>query len=144
MLNCEICALTQYHCCKASVPYNVTEAIHLANKAEELGINIRILPSKEKKNYFNIVRKDKLFKTLDDENCIFLKNGRCIIYEDRPAICRVYGTEKVKCWFYDLDYDTPADVIFDMDKDDVSHLTKKITKENETSIIEFFKDKMKN
>lgn len=144
MLNCEICALTQHHCCKASVPYNVTEAIHLSNKAEELNIDIRILPSKEKKNYFNIVRKDKLFKSLDDENCIFLKNGRCLIYEERPGICRVYGTEKVKCWFYDFDYDTSPDQLFDMSKEDVSKLTKKITESNEASVIEFFKEKMKN
>lgn len=27
----------------------------------------------------------------DEENCIFLKNHRCLIYESRPVICRTHG-----------------------------------------------------
>jgi hypothetical protein len=29
--------------------------------------------------------------------CSFLKDGRCSIYEDRPLICRIYGTCNIGC-----------------------------------------------
>jgi Fe-S-cluster containining protein len=29
---------------------------------------------------------------MEDGTCPYLKNGRCSIYEDRPLVCRAYGT----------------------------------------------------
>lgn len=142
MLNCENCALTQHHCCKASISYTVMEVIHLSDQATKLGIDIKVLPSQERDNYFNIVRRDKKPSLLNDENCVFLKDGRCSIYDERPSICKVYGTEKVKCWFNDLDHDTEPSVIFDMDKDDITELTQKTMITNEESVLALFKSLM--
>ena len=143
MLNCELCALTQHHCCKASISFTVMEIIDLVAKAENLGIAVKVRPAKEKPNYFNLIAKDKIVKSLNDENCVFLKNGRCSIYEERPSICRVYGTELVKCWFHHLDYDTPASDIFDMTDETIKALTDKVVKANEVSVVEFFQKRMK-
>jgi Fe-S-cluster containining protein len=143
MLNCEICAQTQHHCCKASITFNVMEVIDLVQKANELHIDVKIRPSKEKPNSYNLVRKDKVVKSLNDENCIFLKNGRCSIYNERPSICRVYGTKLVKCWFHDFDYDTPANTLFELTDDKVKELTNNAITKNEKSVIEFFQSKMK-
>jgi len=143
MLNCSTCALTQHHCCKASIAFDIMETIHLSKEAEKLGINIRIIASTEKPNYFNIVRKNKPFRSLNDENCVFLRDGRCRIYNSRPAVCRVYGTKLVECWFASLDYATPIDDIFAMTSDTVHDLTEKALKANEQRAIEFFQEKMK-
>src|SRR5258708_6196795 len=33
-------------------------------------------------------------------NCIYLKDGKCSVYENRPLICRLFGTvEDMKCGF---------------------------------------------
>jgi Fe-S-cluster containining protein len=36
-----------------------------------------------------------VLKTQKNGDCIFLKKGKCIIYKDRPLICRIYPY-----WFY--------------------------------------------
>ena len=143
MLDCKVCSLTQHHCCKASIAFNVMEVLCLSQKADELGIKIKILSSKEKPNYFNIIKKGKPIKSLNDENCIFLINGLCSIYEERPAICRIYGTETVKCWFHDLAFNTPANEIFDMTEEEIQKLTSSIISENEKTVLKLFKEKMK-
>lgn len=119
------------------------EIIDLMAKAEKLNLKVKIKPSKEKPNYFNIIRSDKPIRSLNEENCVFLKSGRCSIYEERPSICRVYGTELVKCWFHNLDYDTPASTLFDMDEKAIKELTDTVVKSNEQTVIEFFQRKMK-
>lgn len=143
MLNCEVCSQTQHHCCKASISFNVMEVIDLVEKATKLGIDVKIRPSKEKPNYFNLVKKDKPIRSINDENCIFLKSGRCSIYDERPSICRVYGSELVKCWFHNLDYDTPASQLFEMTDDKIKELTLETVENNEKSVIIFFQNKMK-
>lgn len=143
MLNCATCTQTQHHCCKASISFTIMEVIDLVEKAEREGIDVKILPSKDKPNYFNIIKKGKVFKSLNDENCIFLKDARCTIYAERPSICRVYGTELVKCWFHNLDYDTPASNLFGMDEKTIKELTDIVVKSNEQTVIEFFQKKMK-
>jgi len=143
MLNCETCALTQHHCCKASIAFNIMEVIDLLTKAENLGIAAKVRLSPEKQNYFNLVEKSKPIKSLNDTNCIFLSNGRCLIYNERPSVCKVYGSELVKCWFYDFDYDTPIDTMFNMGANEVEKLTADTIARNEKSVIEFFGKKMK-
>lgn len=143
MLNCEVCSQTQHHCCKASISFTVMEVIDLVEKAEKKGMDVKIRPSNEKPNYFNIVKKDKIIKSLNDENCVFLKSGRCSIYADRPSICRVYGSELVQCWFNDMDYDTPVSRLFDLTAEEVKEMTNSIVERNEKSVIKFFQNKMK-
>lgn len=144
MLNCEICALTQHHCCKASIAFNVMDTLHLIHQAEALNIDIKLLPSTEKKDHFNIIKRGKLFKSLDSENCVFLKEGRCLIYQERPSICRIYGTDSVKCWFFDFNENTPIDKIFALTQQEIEALTRRAISFNEEVVVEIFKDKMKN
>jgi len=37
---------------------------------------------------------DEVFPLTDDSKCIFLirKTNKCSIYDDRPYVCRIYGT----------------------------------------------------
>ena len=30
---------------------------------------------------------------LEDGTCVYLKDGKCSVYEIRPRICRIYGTD---------------------------------------------------
>ncbi len=39
-------------------------------------------------------------------SCVFLKRGRCVVYRDRPDVCRRYGvSEDLQCPYLDLDGD---------------------------------------
>ena len=46
----------------------------------------------------------KLYLATEDRYCLFLNpEGRCVIYEDRPKICRDFGiTPGLECPFFDL------------------------------------------
>lgn len=39
---------------------------------------------------FVVVQEDEL-------HCYFLKDGKCSIYNDRPKVCRVMGTDRLPC-----------------------------------------------
>lgn len=39
-----------------------------------------------------------VFPVTEDLKCVFLENNKCIIYEDRPDVCKDYGTvEHLQC-----------------------------------------------
>ena len=144
MLNCEICAQTQHHCCKASIAFNIMEVIDLMDKAKKLGIDVKIKQSPDKQDAFNLIKVgSRNVKSLDELNCIFLLNGKCQIYAERPGICRVYGSEMVKCWFYKFDYDTSIDRLFKISEEEVKSLTNAILEENQKTAVEFFNEHMK-
>lgn len=75
----------------------------------------------EKLDTFMPATKNQLDKSFfnDDflwvrsKSCIFLKEGRCSIYEDRPVVCRKYGVS-VLCEVIDNDvYSSDKDVALD-------------------------------
>lgn len=38
-----------------------------------------------------------------DGSCVFLDNNKCSIYDNRPMICKLYGTiEKLQCPYIDI------------------------------------------
>ena len=40
---------------------------------------------------------------INREPCVFVdENGKCEIYEDRPSICRCYGTQDMKCRYQNV------------------------------------------
>jgi Fe-S-cluster containining protein len=119
------------------------EILHLIEKAGEQGLNIKVLPSKEKPNYFNIVERGKTFTDINDENCVFLKDGLCSIYDERPSVCRMYGTDLVKCWFDEYPPETPAKEIMDLSKEDIEKLMEKVQSLNEQSVIKLFQKHVK-
>lgn len=143
MLNCATCTLSQHHCCKASISYNIMEVMDLVEKAKKINIDVKVLPSREKPNYFNIVKRGRPVRLINDENCVFLKEGKCQIYDERPSICRVYGTDIVKCWFNNLPFDTPVEELFDMSKERITILTQEVIASNEQEVIQFFNNAMR-
>ncbi len=143
MLNCETCVQTQHHCCKASIAFNIMEVIDLMDKAEKLGIDVKIKKSPDKQDAFNLIKVgSRNVRSLNELNCVFLSKGKCQIYNERPGICRVYGSEMIKCWFNKFDYDTPIDKIFKLTDEDVETLTNHILEENQKTAIEFFNKHM--
>ena len=53
-----------------------------------------------------------------------MKNGKCSIYEDRPFICRNYGTDFIRCR-YEACGISDEQTIRNMTKDDIRVLEKK-------------------
>ena len=41
-------------------------------------------------NYFTMV-------TMPDGRCAYYKDGKCSVYEIRPMVCRLMGTDKLPC-----------------------------------------------
>jgi Fe-S-cluster containining protein len=54
--------------------------------------------------YQHLVKTDKPIEVIqeggycfiltEDLTCPFLQNGKCVVYDDRPKVCRQYGTTK--------------------------------------------------
>ncbi len=68
----------------------------------------------QKYNIFKRKIKKKIIDTMKYENhivlitkdgsCAFLNNNECSIYDNRPIICKLYGTiEKLPCPYVDMD-----------------------------------------
>jgi Fe-S-cluster containining protein len=125
-LNCEECTKTNNHCCKADIPYSPLEAMSMILYGEKVGIkNITLMPSnKIKKDYFVIIDNSWIKSDdsvdLSDKNCVFFIEGKCSIYENRPNICRLYGTEMIRCRYEASNID--ADKIAKATRDDILFL----------------------
>ena len=108
-LPCEECTKTNNSCCKADIPYGLLDALHikylLTQKYKVLKPSQILMhphPNDEPNQYMiinctDIKRDDEV--DIREHNCVALIEGRCAIYEDRPSICRQYGTEFARCRF---------------------------------------------
>ncbi|MGB1226439.1 MAG: YkgJ family cysteine cluster protein [Poseidonibacter sp.] len=100
-LNCEQCAKTKNHCCKADIPLEVPIALSLILIAEKKGFeNLSITEHPRFKERAVIINKSWVKDNqldLMNQECAFLADGKCGIYEDRPDICRLYGTKYIRC-----------------------------------------------
>ena len=96
-LPCGECTKTYNHCCIADIPYSVTDAIYYKYKAMEMNIECIVTPHPNTEGYFVLVNESMRGQDIQKRNCIFLYGGKCSIYEDRPSICRAYGTECMPC-----------------------------------------------
>lgn len=101
--NCEMCLKSEVHCCKADVPYDVFEALfmleNLKGKRDVSKLTLANHPKAEGK--FVIIDTDIMDTSkpiaIQEFNCVCLHEGKCLIYENRPSICRMYGTSFMKC-----------------------------------------------
>lgn len=98
-------AATQCHkqqcsfCCHSEIFISETEADYILEHAEFEINQDRLQKQRNCKSY-----KDLSFA---DKACIFLKEGRCQIYEHRPALCRNHaaaaGTDPETCHLQNID-----------------------------------------
>ena len=130
-LPCSECTKTNNHCCLADIPHSVTDAIFYNYKAMELGIEALVVqhPSKNE-GYFVLVDESMRGQDITKRNCIFLNKGQCSIYEDRPSICRAYGTECMPCRYEDEPLLKTKEQIGSLSEDDMHKLDSKTNMED--------------
>lgn len=83
------------HCCYLHVTITPDEGEYLTAKAKEFGVDTEVL---EKQSKYNDAF-EWLKMPLAGRKCVFLEDGVCGIYEDRPLSCRNYRVtgESKKC-----------------------------------------------
>lgn len=99
MLPCEECTKTNNHCCKMDIPYHPVDAMWFIKCGEDVGINDLVLINHPKFNDMVIIANKNTYGDIQELPCVFLKDGKCAIYNNRPIICRSYGTEFIRCRF---------------------------------------------
>lgn len=89
-VSCRAC--TTPGCCKQKVAVPLFEAIPIAARLREQGQDTPELRKRLRalgKEQASYTRAEWLNL---DRPCVFLEDGRCAIYEDRPSACRAYYT----------------------------------------------------
>jgi Fe-S-cluster containining protein len=79
------------------IPLDVPQALFLIHQGEKVGIKnliCRVHPKIEEKV---LICKQETRGDIAIQECVFFLDGKCSIYEDRPDICRIYGTEFMRC-----------------------------------------------
>lgn len=46
---------------------------------------------------YNLLTTNEVLPVTTDNKCPFIDNYMCMIYEDRPEVCRLFGTDKMPC-----------------------------------------------
>lgn len=86
-VNGKMCDGCEAPCEKSPFIVLLTEEEYLSGKYP-----IKIIPMPElKKNFFT---QNAIGMAMGKEGCFFFKNGRCLIYENRPKACRIYDCRK--------------------------------------------------
>jgi len=99
-LPCEECTKTKNHCCLADIPHHIADAMYFKHLANELNIEciVTLHPAKNVQDGMMVlVNKSMEGHDITQHSCIFLIDNKCAIYENRPTICRSYGTEVMPC-----------------------------------------------
>lgn len=97
-LHCEECVKTNNHCCLADIPFDYMEALYLANKGKEFGLDLMLVEHPSFNDKVVILdSKTEFGSSLQGVPCVFLRDGKCLVYEDRPFICKQYGSEFIRC-----------------------------------------------
>ena len=95
---CEECVQTTKHCCKTDLHLNFADTILMLSYAEKLGKNVVVGQHPEGDRDTMLIIPNKPGIDIRDEPCVFFgSDGKCEIYEDRPSICRTFGTEHMRC-----------------------------------------------
>ena len=139
-LPCEECVKTSNHCCKTDIRLSIPEMIIMVELAVEL-----------KKDFVfgSIPGSDTEFLILPNEpglditttDCIFLgSDGKCEIYEQRPYVCRAYGTKDLRCR-YECSNISTKEEIEKLTKNDIRMLDK-IAFDNSNQVFEKYGDKL--
>ena len=109
-LPCSECIQTKNHCCVADVPHGVTDALYYKNIANHMNIECMVVPSPHHEGMAVLVKESMRGKDIHFEPCIFLKDNRCSIYENRPTICRSYGTACSPCPIAEKGFTTAEEI----------------------------------
>ena len=109
-LSCNECVKTDNHCCLADIPHSVPDAIYYKYRANQLGIECLIVPHPKADHHVVLVQRHMENTDITEHSCIFMKDNRCLIYEDRPTICRSYGTKAMPCRYTDTKYTTEFEI----------------------------------
>lgn len=96
-LPCSECTQTSNHCCKMDIPLEMPICLFLVAKGEELGMRDLIVREHPHFPERGIVCKETTKGDITTKDCVFFIDGKCAIYEDRPDICRIYGTKYIRC-----------------------------------------------
>jgi len=79
------------------IPLDIPQALFLIHQGEKVGIKnliCRVHPKFEEKV---LICKPETRGNIAIQECVFFLDGKCSIYENRPDICRMYGTEFMRC-----------------------------------------------
>ena len=96
------CNLCKGDCCGASNLFTTDELKVLKKKHKSKFKKLSIIKS-EIPTSFTIKFKGVDIDLIEDK-CVFLVNGACSIYEDRPEVCKDYGVKKyIPCPYNHLD-----------------------------------------
>ena len=85
-LPCKVC---MGQCCTKGAYYTKEELTELNKKYP--GVFKKLKTVKGHGDTFNLTQKGVKFD--EEDICVFFKNNSCSIYNDRPKICRDYGTK---------------------------------------------------
>jgi len=112
---CDVCIKTKNHCCTSDLVLNYADAMLMMRNAKDLGKDVILgwhidnRPEEIVGNMMMIPNKPGLDPRR--EPCVFLDaSGKCEIYEDRPSICRMYGTQDMRCRYEYAGIDTEAEI----------------------------------
>jgi len=141
---CESCVkVTHGGCCNQLPALSASEVAKLIFKYEDIIKEKNLVPRKWDKfnNIYILAPNEPTLKEIDltDYMCPFLdlENAKCIIYEDRPLLCKVYGEQLGVC-----PYEGIEEVTEDMKGAIVVTSTKGFDLKNMTSLIAYYqKDK---
>lgn len=124
---CSECVKTNNHCCLADIPHFITDAMYYKNLANKMNIECFIVkhPDTKLDGMVVLVNSSMKGKDITRCNCVFFIDGKCSIYEDRPTICRSFGTEVIPCRNEIAGFTT---------KEEIGALTKKDIKDIESYI----------
>lgn len=96
-LICEQCTKTNNHCCKADIPLDVPIALALIHYGEQAGITGLVVRDHPKFQNQVVILEEGFRGNISHKTCCFLKDGKCAIYQNRPDICRIYGSNIMRC-----------------------------------------------
>ena len=98
-LPCEACMKTTNHCCMTDIQLSFPDAILMMGYAKDLGKKV-VLGVHPTGDGSLMMVPNKPGMDINREPCVFVgSNGKCEIYEDRPSICRTYGSQHMRCRF---------------------------------------------
>jgi Fe-S-cluster containining protein len=81
------------------IPLQLVDALFMVHCGDKVGIKDTIIRPHPKYDNMELVFicKEDTRGNISNQPCVFLVDGKCAIYESRPTICRMYGTEFMRC-----------------------------------------------
>ena len=155
-LPCAECTKTNNHCCKADIPLDIVDAVHMKwlitekyKLADKVDIVVALHPVtnlREQNKFFVINQKDIIAGSsvdIREHNCSAFIDGKCGIYEDRPNICRQYGTAFMKCRFECAGI-TSSSQIAALDSNSIKELDMFAAQDSEVKLVELVDEPVNN